>query len=279
MRLPDFSRTEWRLIHSKPEVGAWNMALDEAILEFTSRKASLPVLRLYAWDPACISLGYSQPGADVDQDAADRRGWHIVRRPTGGRAILHTDELTYSVMAPLDEPRVAGSVLESYRRMSIALLVAIQSLGIAVQSEKEYPNTIKTNSGGPVCFDVPSNYEITANGKKLIGSAQARRMGGVLQHGSMPLHGDLTRIIQGLVYPDDPARQKAAQRLLERAATVEMLLNRRVAWEEAAHAFVHGFSQTLNIEFMMDEPTTAEKERARELAVEKYASDQWTYRL
>jgi lipoyl(octanoyl) transferase len=279
MRVRELAQTQWRLIFSQPEVGAWNMALDEALLECTARKASLPVLRLYAWNPACISLGYSQPGTDVDQDAADRRGWHIVRRPTGGRAILHTDELTYSVMAPLDEPRVTGSVLESYRRLSVALVAAIQSLGIAVQAEKEYPNTIKTNSGGPVCFDVPSNYEITANGKKLIGSAQARRLGGVLQHGSLPLHGDLTRIIQGLVYSDDAARQRAAQRLLERAATVEMILNQRVAWEEAANAFVQGFSQTLNIEFIVDEPTPAEKERARELAVEKYASDQWTYRL
>jgi lipoyl(octanoyl) transferase len=271
--------SNWRLIYSQPEIGAWNMALDEAILEAVGRKESPPTLRLYNWEPACLSLGYSQPAADVDQDAIDRRGWHLVRRPTGGRAILHADELTYSVIAPIDEPRVAGSVIESYRRLSLALVEALQLFGLPVQAAKEYPNTVKTNSGGPVCFDVPSNYEITVAGKKLIGSAQARRMGAVLQHGSLPLHGDLTRIIQGLSYPDDAARQAAASRLLERATTVEMLLNRIPDWKEAADFFAQGFSRALNIRFEALEPTPSEKQCAKERAVEKYASDRWTYKL
>jgi len=274
-----FHPAKWRIIYSQPEVGAWNMALDEAILEAVGRKASPPTLRLYAWQPACMSLGYSQPAADVDRDVVDQRGWHLVRRPTGGRAILHTDELTYSVIAPLDEPRVAGSVLESYRRLSVALLKALELLGIPAQAAKEYPNTVKTNSGGPVCFDVPSNYEITASGKKLIGSAQARRMGGVLQHGSLPLYGDLTRIIQGLAYADDSARHMAAQRLLERAATVEMILNKAPSWEEAANAFRSGFQKALNLSFEEYQPNADEIERAKELAIHKYASDQWTYKL
>jgi lipoyl(octanoyl) transferase len=269
----------WRLIYSKPEVGAWNMALDEAILEATGRKDSPPTLRLYAWEPACLSLGYSQPAADVDRDAVDRAGWHLVRRPTGGRAILHTDELTYSVTAPLDEPRVAGSVLESYRRLSLALVEALRMLGLPVEAAKAYPNTVKTNSGGPVCFDVPSNYEITASGKKLIGSAQARRLGGVLQHGSLPLCGDLTRITQVLSYPDDGARETAARRLLERAATVEMLSNRTPDWRETAECFMQGFNRTLDLQFEESGPTPSEIERAKELAIEKYAADRWTEKL
>lgn len=279
MTEPAFAPTTWRLIRSQPEVGAWNMALDEAILEAVRRKESPPTLRLYAWQPPCLSIGYSQCAADVDQDAIDRAGWHLVRRPTGGRAILHTDELTYSVIAPLDEPRVAGSVLASYRRLSLALVAALRIMGIAVQAEEEYPHALKTNSGGPVCFDVPSNYEITTLGKKLIGSAQARRTAGVLQHGSLPLYGDLTRIIQGLCFADDTARQTAAQRLLDRATTAAMLLNRAPDWNQAANAFVLGFSQALNLTFEEQAPTPLEIKRAGELAVEKYAADRWTYRL
>jgi lipoyl(octanoyl) transferase len=269
----------WRLLYSGEAVGAWNMALDEAILEAVGRGESPPTLRLFAWSPPCLSIGYSQPVADVDSDAVDRYCWHLVRRPTGGRAILHTDELTYSVIAPLHEPRVAGSVLESYRRLSVALVESLRMLGISVQANKEYPTTVKTNSGGPVCFDVPSNYEITVDGKKLIGSAQARRMGGVLQHGSLPLGGDLTRITLGLAYKEEAARRAAASRLLERATTVEMILKRTPDWKAAADFFVDGFSRALNLTFEAAEPTAYEIERARELAIEKYASDRWTNKL
>src|SRR3990172_11886293 len=107
--------TLWRLLITPPARGAWNMALDESILEHVQagRGASLPTLRLYAWDPACLSLGHAQPFADVDTTRLKERGWEVVRRLTGGRAILHTDELTYSVIGSAKEPILAGSVLES----------------------------------------------------------------------------------------------------------------------------------------------------------------------
>ena len=107
----------WRLIESDALQGPMNMAIDEALLESVGAGRSLPVLRLYRWSPPCISIGYAQNGADVDHLTLNEHGWDWVRRPTGGRAILHTDELTYSVIAPPDEPRVAGSLLESYRRI------------------------------------------------------------------------------------------------------------------------------------------------------------------
>jgi lipoate-protein ligase A len=108
----------WRLLKTLPAHGAWNMAVDEAILEGVGRGRSLPTLRLYAWDPACLSLGYAQPFGDVDIPGLRARGWEVIRRPTGGRAVLHIEELTYSVIAPLSEPRVAGTVLESYHRLA-----------------------------------------------------------------------------------------------------------------------------------------------------------------
>lgn len=256
-----------------------NMALDEALLESVGRGESLPVLRLYRWDPPCLSLGYSQPISDVDPDALRRCGWDLVRRPTGGRAILHTDELTYSVIAPLKEPRVYGSVLESYRRLSGALLAALHGLGIPAAADHEYAQAQIVSISAAVCFERPSNYELTAGGKKLVGSAQARRREGVLQHGSLPLTGDLARITRVLVFADERERAAAAARLLERAQTVEMVCGREIAWETAAEAFVRGFREALAIRFEEGQPSAAELERARELARQKYAHPDWTGRI
>ena len=230
-------KTIWRVLLTPASPGPWNMALDEAILEAVGQKPALPTLRLFAWQPACLSLGYAQTVADVDRYQLENHGWDLVRRPTGGRAILHTDELTYSVIAPLTEPHVYGSILESYRRLAPALLCALSVIGLDARADKDHAGNEKNVPGGPVCFEAPSNYEITVAGKKLIGSAQARRREGVLQHGSLPLYGDLTRIVQVLEFASESLRQSAAARLLERALTLETCLNRVVTWQEAAQAF------------------------------------------
>ena len=271
-----FEKTSWRLILDSPAQGAWNMAVDESLLEHVGRGESLPTLRLYAWEPACLSLGYAQPFADVDTTRLSGHGWEGVRRPTGGRAILHTDELTYSITAPLDEPRVAGTVLESYNRLAQALLSAVKSLGIPVEVKEH----IKGQGGaqGPVCFEVPSAYEITVGGKKLIGSAQARRKEGVLQHGTLPLVGDLGRITDALVFSDETARAAAVEKLLSRATTVESVLGRPIEWKTAAQAFVAAFETELTLTFERGELSSAERVRAEALLREKYAHPSWTER-
>jgi lipoyl(octanoyl) transferase len=276
-----FPKSAWRLLITPPARGAWNMAVDEAVQAGCGQGTSQPTLRLYAWDPPCLSLGYTQPISDVDPLALSHAGWDLVRRPTGGRAILHTDELTYSVCAHQDEPRLAGSVLESYRRLAQALLAALHGLDIPAQALPEPAGAAHPASGSaePVCFEAPSNYEITINGKKLIGSAQSRRMGAVLQHGSLPLGGDLTRITRVLAYPDEERRQQAAQRLLQRAATAEAVRGRRLEWSQAAEAFVQAFAETLNIELTVGELTEAERVLAHTLAQEKYGSQDWTERI
>jgi lipoate-protein ligase A len=253
------------------------MALDESILEHIGRGASLPTLRLYAWTPACLSLGHAQPFADVDMARLQARGWEVVRRATGGRAILHTDELTYSVIAPSDEPRVEGSVLESYNRLAGALLLAVKSLEIPVEMKEGKAD--ENGTSNPVCFEVPSTYEITVNGKKLIGSAQARKKEGVLQHGSLPLAGDLTRICQALVFENELARENASKRLLERATTVESALGRCISWETAAQAFIHAFEAQLGLRFERGELSESESRRADELVREKYDHPSWTERV
>jgi lipoate-protein ligase A len=268
--------TDWRLLITPPAHGAWNMAVDESILEHIGRGASIPTLRLYAWTPACLSLGHAQPIADVDMQRLRQHGWEIVRRATGGRAILHTDELTYSVIAPADEPRVEGSVLESYNRLAQALVRAVQSLNLPVEIKETISQA--SSATNPVCFEVPSTYEITVNGKKLIGSAQARKRDGVLQHGSLPLTGDLTRICQGLVFENETARDHASLRLLERATTVESALGRAVSWEEAAQAFIQAFEAQLGLSLKNGELSESELKRADELVRQKYDHPSWTER-
>ena len=253
------------------------MAVDEAILHHIGRGDSPPTLRLYAWTPACLSLGYAQPFADVDTQRLKAQHWEVVRRVTGGRAILHADELTYSVIAPNDEPRVAGTVLESYNRLAQALLLAVKALNIPVEMKEE--KTSEKSNNNPVCFEVPSTYEITVNGKKLIGSAQARKKEGVLQHGSLPLTGELTRICQALVFEDESARDIASRRLLERATTVEAALGRRVGWGEAAQACVGAFEARLGIQFEEGGLSESESNKADELVSEKYDHPSWTERV
>jgi lipoate-protein ligase A len=169
-------------------------------------------------------------------------------------------------------------VLESYQRLSTALLKALHLLGIPAQSQAEVLHN-KNEPKGPVCFEVPSNYEITVGGKKLIGSAQARRREGVLQHGTLPLHGDLTRITAVLSFPDEISRSQAAERVAKRATTAELVLGYALAWNTAAHAFASAFEQSLDLALTPATLTPREIERAAELEQEKYSHPSWTDRV
>ncbi len=246
------------------------MAVDEAILRQVSLGLSPPTLRLYAWSPPCLSLGRSQPLSDADLERLRQRGWELVRRPTGGRAILHTDELTYSVIAPASNPHVSGGVLASYRHLSHGLCAGLARLGVHVEIHPEVQLS-RSQRQDPVCFEVPSAYEITVQGRKLVGSAQLRRVRGVLQHGTIPLRGDLGRICQVLNFPDKLARDLAAQNLRARAATLEELLGRPVPWEEAAQAIAAGFAESLNLNLETGALSAEEEDLAGRLMEEHYA--------
>ncbi|NOR88854.1 MAG: octanoyltransferase [Anaerolineales bacterium] len=268
----------WRLIQSPPASGVWNMALDEAILEAVGRGESLPTLRFYAWAPPCISLGVAQPVRDVDLKRLRTKRWDLVRRSTGGRAILHTDELTYAVIAPIDNPHLAGGVLESYRHLSAGLVAGLQHMGMSVAIESEKRLT-EEERGNPVCFQAPSAYEITVGQRKLIGSAQVRRRFGILQHGTLPLKGDITRICEVLQFGSEEERTSTADALRSRAATVEDLLGNPLSWEMAAQAMSAGFHQALDLQLESGDPSPAELTRAEELQGEHFANTQWTERI
>lgn len=268
----------WRLILSPPAPGDWNMAVDEALMESTVQNGSPPTLRLFSWDPPCLSLGYAQSVTDVNEKSLAEFGWTLVRRPTGGRAILHTDEITYSISGRLDDPIFSGSILESYRRLAAALLSAIACLGVTADLKEIKDRSPNNGVADAVCFEVASNYEITCQGKKLIGSAQARRNQGFLQHGSLPLFGNLDRINEVIRYPSLEERNMAKIRLREHATTLETVMGYRVSWKSAADAFIAGFQETLGIEFERSKLSVKETERVQQLNNEKYGNRDWNER-
>ncbi len=269
----NYPLTTWRLIISNPQRGANNMSIDSAILAAVERGEVPPTLRLYGWNPPCLSLGYSQSFFDIDLPALNQRGWDLVRRPTGGRAILHTDELTYAVIGPKSDPRLEGGLMESYRRISEALYQSLRLLGLPVQVHAG-KNPLAHHQ--PVCFENPSDFEITAAGKKIIGSAQARKKVGLLQHGALPLCGDLTRITEVLTYPTEELRELARETLLQKAVTVESALGKKISWEQAVQAFLLGFKSTLNLNWVECGLTPLEEEQTHQLLKDQFDNPEWT---
>lgn len=276
-----YSPTTWRVLRTLPLAGPLNMAIDEAILLAIAEGHAPPTLRFFAWEPPCLSLGYAQPMSDVDAARLAQHGWDLVRRPTGGRAILHTDELTYSVLVPMDEPRVLGGVIESYRQLSAGLVRGLELLGLqaSAQKKEKSPNHPITQSQNPVCFEVPSDYEITANGHKLLGSAQVRKKGVVLQHGTLPLTGDIARICEALVFGSEAEREEAKVRVRARATTLETVLGLAPSWSAAAEALQSGFADALNLNFEIGELSPVEQAHAHRLLEEKYAAHNWNERV
>lgn len=267
---------QWRVITHPFLAGYENMAIDEAILHGVSSGKQPPTLRLYGWSPFCLSLGYGQATSDADSERLHAHGWGIVRRPTGGKAILHGDELTYSVALPIDHELAQGDVVSSYRRISTALMHALEQLGIAPQSEQQ----AKGNKGlGAVCFEVPSHYEITVYGRKLIGSAQVRRKAGILQHGTLPLWGDIARICDALAYPNEADRATAKTHVRERAITLsEVLGDNTPNIEVVAEAMVAGFAQAFDLTFTHQDISPDEEAHALQLMRDTYANNAWTYK-
>jgi len=272
---PQFST--WRLLITEPASGAWNMAVDEAIATLSARGESPPTLRFYQWQPGTVSLGRHQALADIDLERIEQRGYGIVRRATGGRAILHIDELTYSIAGPQTDPRLNGAILDSYNRLSEGLVLGLQRLG--VDAAKAPAGKRAGADAGPVCFEVPSAYEIVVAGRKLIGSAQSRRAGYVLQHGSLPLRGDITRLVDVLVVADESERAGLRRTLAGRATTVERELGRHVSFWEAAAVLVDGLASALDIDLEEGELSPDEATLAAELEAEKYASAAWLERI
>jgi lipoate-protein ligase A len=252
------------------------MAVDEAVAQAVAEGVAPPTLRFYAWEPPCVSLGRHQPLAAVDTRRCAELGYDIVRRPTGGRAILHTDELTYSLAATPSHPLMNGLVLDVYLRLAAGLVEGLRRLGVEAEPA---PGTSRPGADvSAACFEVPSAYEIITRGKKLLGSAQSRRSGFVLQHGSLPLTGDLARLIECLVLPSETDRDNLRCSLTEHATTLERAAGRFISFEEAGEAMAAGFESALGMELLPGDLTETEKVRSFEMARDKYGQPGWTER-
>ena len=191
---------KWRLISDPPLPGAVNMQRDLDILEEVASGKAPPTLRLYRWAPPALSLGrFQKAEAVADLEACRRLGVDLVRRPTGGRAILHDRELTYSFVVPDSRLYIPAGVIPSYRFISRALLGAFEILQIDAALSPESPRGADLAPGS--CFDTPSAYELRVAGKKVVGSAQLRRKGMLLQHGSILLAAAV-ELPPGVAAPD-----------------------------------------------------------------------------
>lgn len=274
-----FAKATWRLIiEEEPRSGAANMAVDQAIAQACAQGDSPPTLRFYRWQPPAVSLGRHQPLAEIDQGIVAELGYEIVRRSTGGRAILHIDELTYAVAAPSAEQRVQGGVMDAYLRLSNALVRGLQILGL--NADKADGDVRVGKDVSAACFEVPSAYEITAHGRKLLGSAQSRRARYVLQHGSLPLTGDITRLIDLLALEETEAvalREQLGMHACTLATALALKDNDpMLQFTHVADALAQGFAETLNLTFSPDRLTAEEQQISARLIREQYANPTWT---
>jgi lipoate-protein ligase A len=260
----------WRLLVDGPCEPSWNMAVDEALLRTAPGRDAIPTLRLYWWHPAALSLGANQESEfAVDWDALAVDGYGVVRRPTGGRAILHAEELTYSVTAPAPQ----GGTLASYRWIARGRRAGLEQAGIMVELERmSRPQATALATRQP-CFTAAGRYELVHEGRKVAGSAQRRRGGWLMQHGSIllgPEHLRLPRYLRGA----DAGAEVAA--LKKNTVDCSTLMGRPVLPEEMIEPFVDGFARGLDVELEPGSLDVVEYDRARSLERDCYTTREWT---
>lgn len=265
----------WRLINSRFQIGAMNMALDEALLQAVANGHSQPVLRFYRWRPATVTLGYGQSVAkDIDLDVCRRAGLDVVRRSTGGRAVLHDHEITYAVIAPLNAGLFGGSVLDCYRLIAEVLLLALCRLGLPAQLVPGKPRSGGQHAMKAVCFSTPSQYELVIDGRKVAGSAQKRHGQAFLQHGSIPIEMDLDLLGKAL----KTEGEGAAADVLQSVGWLNRWSSRPLAAAEVEARLAATFASHLGIEWQIDQPTAVELSAAERLCREKFANPDWNFK-
>jgi lipoate-protein ligase A len=250
---------ELRLLRTGSRDAAFNMGLDEAVLEGVSSGSMPPTLRLYAWKPAAVSIGFFQ-GLDEEVDVVScaAHGVDVVRRITGGGAVFHQSEITYSVVIPEGHPLAPASIMASYEMLCAGIVAALASLGI----ESVF---------------APIN-DIVSGGKKISGNAQTRRKHCLLQHGTVLLDVDVQAMFALLKVPAEKAKGKLIEDVKARVTSLRAILGRAITFEEAERALIAGFAASLGIRFTESDPSDAELDRAREIAQEKFADPSWTGR-
>ncbi|MCY9353275.1 lipoate--protein ligase family protein, partial [Bacillus licheniformis] len=231
----------WRFIDSGRRDPAFNMALDEALLFWHSENKIPPTIRFYGWNPPTLSVGYFQNiEKEINLDAVKKHGLGFVRRPTGGRGVLHDQELTYSVIVSEEHPEMPKTVTEAYRVISEGILEGFRELGLdayfAIPRTEKEKQSLK-NPRSSVCFDAPSWYELVVEGRKVAGSAQTRQKGVILQHGSILLDLDEDKLFDLFIYKNDRLRERMQRNFKQKAVAINELTKEKVTIEEASEAF------------------------------------------
>lgn len=271
----------WHFINTKSNDPYYNMAVDEALMNFVSRGEIDPVIRFYTWNPATLSIGYFQKlTKEIDIEKVKEKGYGLVRRATGGRGVLHDKELTYSVIVPESHPNMPKTVTEAYRVISEGLLEGFKSLGFdayfSIPKTKEARDKLKTPRSS-VCFDAPSWYELVVEGRKIAGSAQTRQKGVILQHGSILQDIDVDELFDMFIYRNDSLKDKMKAAFVDKAVAINDLADRHITIEEMEQAFHDGFKKGLDIEYKPLNFTDEQLTEIKQLE-EKYKSEEWTYR-
>ncbi|MGG0716525.1 biotin/lipoate A/B protein ligase family protein [Robertmurraya massiliosenegalensis] len=272
----------WGFIDSGDCSPSFNMALDEALLDWHSEGMIPPVIRFYGWDPATLSIGYFQRvEKEINMEAVKKHGLGFVRRPTGGRGVLHEHELTYSVIVTEDYPDMPKTVTEAYRVISEGILQGFHQLGMdayfAVPKSEEDRESLK-NPRSAVCFDAPSWYELVVEGRKVAGSAQTRQKGVILQHGSILLDLDEDKLFSLFNYPNDRVKERMQRAFKSKAVAINEISNHKVTLEEAKHAFKKGFENGLNVELTPFELSKEQLDYVNDLAKKRYESNEWNFK-
>jgi lipoyl(octanoyl) transferase len=234
----------WKLLHTGANTGAYNMALDEKLLAWSQAGEKVPVLRFYTWDPPTVSLGrFQKIETTVDTAACRKHGIDVVKRVTGGRAVLHREELSYSIIARVDNPLFPDGVLGTYRTIASCLAAGLQNLGIPaeiVARGSARASLAEKREKNPACFSSSSWYEIVVNGRKIIGSAQRRLSHSFLQHGSIFM--DFDPALEAEVIPGSC--------IDDTATSIKRELAQSPSCEDIVQAFIKGFRGEMRVDFL-----------------------------
>ncbi|MGH8070999.1 MAG: lipoate--protein ligase family protein [Candidatus Entotheonellia bacterium] len=275
------SRPQWRLLDTGPADGFTNMAIDEAILEVHAAEGGPATLRFYTWSPPALSLGYGQPiESDIDLTQCQALGIDVVRRPTGGRAVLHDHEVTYSLVISANDPRVTSGILAAYLTISQALIRGLSYLGITAELlplRRGVP--LPSDRASPVCFATPSSYEVAVAGRKIIGSAQRRAHDVIMQHGSIPLSWDLKKMYAVFGSPQRHGESAPGELAYHsRMTSLQEAGGRAYDYADVVVALARGMAETWEVELILGQLTDAERQLSAHLDATKYRSDAWTWR-
>ncbi|BBE30683.1 octanoyltransferase LipM [Tepiditoga spiralis] len=234
-----------RLIVDDYHNGIWNMACDLAIANNVGNKKSPTTIRLYGWSSPTLSLGKHQKTNNINFEYLKEKNIEVVKRPTGGRAVLHDDEITYSFSASSKNIKLPSTVLGSYKIISKALIESLNLLNISCDVESKKKNTLSKD----ICYDASSMYEVTIKGKKFIGSAQYRNEKFILQHGSIPQKFNYIDYVNSFNLKN---KEKMIEHLKNNVIDIYTVLNKKISLKELEETFKVGFEKIFEEEIVLD---------------------------